>query len=50
MNEDPLDYTPLYEAPPVVEKTFPPDTPEEGCKCEDCVFNGSYRCYKCPNG
>lgn len=48
MNKNELRYGPLYEDTPLVEKTFPPDTPEEGCKCEDCVFNGSVRCYNCP--
>lgn len=47
MNEDPLNYGPLYEAPPVNEEDYDLDVPDEPSPCENCIFYGSIMCEIC---
>lgn len=47
MNEDPLHYGPLYEAPPVHEEDYDLDVPDEPSPCENCIFYDSIMCEIC---
>lgn len=47
MEEDDLNYGPLYEAPPVTEENYDDVTPDEEELCSKCIFKYSILCEIC---